>query len=153
MFTGGVVAIFEDIFVLAGILAIMLGMDWKLALITFAVLPLIFMATMIFRKFVRDSYRRIRTAIARINAYLQEHVSGIVVLQLFNREARSYREFEKVNLQHMDAYKDAIIAHAYYYPVVEVLGATAVASVIWFGANQPLRNCVALGPLVAVITD
>ena len=90
MFTSGVVSIFEDVFVLAGITAIMLCMNWKLALITLAVLPLIAYATKIFRDKVRDSYRRIRTAIARINAYMQEHVSGMVVLQLFNREqARS----------------------------------------------------------------
>ena len=91
MFTSGVVSIFEDVFVLAGIMVIMLNMSWRLALITFAVLPLIFYATSIFRRKVRDSYRRIRIAIARINAYLQEHVTGIVVLQLFNREKRSYR--------------------------------------------------------------
>src|SRR5256886_10917830 len=89
MFTAGVVSIFEDVFVLAGIVAIMLHMDWRLALITFSVLPLIGIATKIFRDKVRDSYRRIRVAIARINAYLQEHVSGMVVLQLFNREKRS----------------------------------------------------------------
>src|SRR5262249_27224774 len=82
MFTAGVVSIFEDIFVLSGILVIMLNMNWRLALVTFAALPLIFYATSIFRRKVRDSYRRIRIAIARINAYLQEHVTGIVVLQL-----------------------------------------------------------------------
>src|SRR5437588_745388 len=149
MFTSGVVSIFEDIFVLLGIIVIMLRMQWELALITFAVLPLIFLATMMFRKKVRESYRRIRTAIARINSYLQEHVSGIVVLQLFNRERRSFKEFEKVNAQHMEAYKDAIMAHAVYYPVVEILSATAVASVIWFGGNQVLRIAVSLGELVA----
>src|SRR5437868_13576269 len=109
LFTAGVVSIFEDVFVLVGILVIMLRMNWKLALITFAVLPVIFWATMIFRKKVRDSYRRIRVAIARINSYLQEHVSGMIVLQLFNREKRAYDEFEKVNRQHMEAYKDAIM--------------------------------------------
>src|SRR5437879_1852829 len=149
MFTGGVVAIFEDIFVLLGIIVIMLKMNWWLALITFAVLPIIFMATMIFRKKVRDSYRRIRTAIARINSYMQEHVSGIVVLQLFNRERRSYEEFEKVNKQHMEAYKDAIMAHAVYYPVVEILSATAIACVIWFGGGAVLRDAVSLGVVVA----
>ena len=92
MFTSGVVSIFEDVFVLAGIIAIMLRMNWKLALITFAVLPLIGIATKIFRDKVRDSYRRIRVAIARINAYLQEHVSGMVVLQLFNREEARLRQ-------------------------------------------------------------
>ena len=104
MFTSGVVSIFEDIFVLAGILGIMLCMNWKLALITFAVLPLIIYSTKIFRDKVRDSYRRIRTAIARINAYLQEHVSGMVVLQLFNRERKAYVRFSEINRRHMDAF-------------------------------------------------
>ena len=149
MFTAGVVSIFEDIFVLLGILVIMLNMNWRLALITFAVLPLIFYATSIFRRKVRESYRRIRIAIARINAYLQEHVTGIVVLQLFNREKKSYERFEKINRTHMDAFKDAIMAHAVYYPVVEVLSATAIACVVWFGGNQVIRNLVTLGVLVA----
>jgi len=149
MFTAGVVSIFEDIFVLIGILAIMLNMSWRLALITFAVLPFIFYATTLFRKAVRESYRRIRIAIAKINAYLQEHVTGIVVLQLFNREQKSYEQFEQINLTHMDAFKDAILAHAIYYPVVEVLSAVAIASVVWFGGNQVIRNAVSLGVLVA----
>ncbi len=140
MFTSGVVSIFEDVFVLAGITAIMLGMNWKLALITLAVLPLIAYATKIFRDKVRDSYRRIRTAIARINAYMQEHVSGMVVLQLFNREQRSFDKFSEVNAVHMEAFKDAIMAHAVYYPVVEILSSTAIACVIWFGGNDIIRK-------------
>ena len=140
MFTSGVVSIFEDVFVLAGITAIMLGMNWKLALITLAVLPLIAYATKIFRDKVRDSYRRIRTAIARINAYMQEHVSGMVVLQLFNREQRSFDKFSEVNAVHMEAFKDAILAHAVYYPVVEILSSTAIACVIWFGGNDIIRE-------------
>src|SRR5205807_5679043 len=115
MFTAGVVSIFEDVFVLAGIIAIMMEMNWKLALITFSVLPLIVYATLIFRDKVRDSYRRIRVAIARINAYLQEHVSGMVVLQLFNREKKAYDRFSEINRSHMDAFKDAILAYAVYY--------------------------------------
>ena len=144
MFTSGVVSIFEDIFVLAGIVAIMLLMNWKLAVITFAVLPLIGIATRVFRDKVRESYRRIRVAIARINAYLQEHVSGMVVLQLFNREERAFDKFSDVNALHMDAFKDAILAHAIYYPVVEVLSAIAIACVIWFGGNKVLHNVTAL---------
>jgi ATP-binding cassette subfamily B protein len=151
MFTSGVVSIFEDVFVLAGIIAIMLRMNWKLALITFAVLPLIGIATKMFRDSVRDSYRRIRVAIARINSYLQEHVSGMVVLQLFNREERAYEKFSEVNAVHMDAYKDAILAHAIYYPVVEVLSAIAIACVIWFGGNDVIRGTTTLGVLVAFI--
>jgi ATP-binding cassette subfamily B protein len=140
MFTSGVVAIFEDIFVLAGIITIMLSMNWRLALITFAVLPLIGIATRMFRNSVRESYRRIRVAIARINAYMQEHVSGMMVIQLFNREERAFRKFSEVNESHMEAYKDAIFAHALYYPVVEVLSSIAIACVIWFGGNDVLRG-------------
>jgi ATP-binding cassette, subfamily B, multidrug efflux pump len=151
MFTAGVVSIFEDVFVLAGILAIMLRMNWKLALITFAVLPLIFWATAIFRTSVRDSYRRIRVAIARINSYLQEHVSGMLVLQLFNREKRSYQQFSDVNKSHMDAFKDAILAYAVYYPVVEVLSSIAVACIIWFGGLDVIKGLTTLGILVAFI--
>ena len=138
MFTSGVVSIFEDVFVLAGIIGIMLCLNWKLALITLSVLPLIAVATKMFRDRVRDAYRRIRTAIARINAYLQEHVSGMVVLQLFNREKRSFAQFSKVNEAHMDAFKDAILAHAVYYPVVEILSSAAIAAVIWFGGHDVL---------------
>jgi len=140
MFTSGVVSIFEDVFVLAGILAIMLCMNWKLALITFAVLPFIMIATKIFRDKVRDSYRRIRVAIARINAYLQEHVSGMMVLQLFNRERKAYKRFEEINRIHMDAYKDAILAYAVYYPVVDFFSAIAIACVIWFGGRDIIRH-------------
>ena len=149
MFTAGVVSIFEDIFVLLGIIAIMLKMNWKLALITFAVLPFIGYATKIFRDKVRDSYRRIRVAIARINAYLQEHVSGMMVLQLFNREQRAFDKFSEINAVHMDAYKDAIMAHAVYYPVVEILSSTAIACVIWFGGNDVMRGVATIGVLAA----
>ena len=143
MFTSGVVSIFEDFFVLIGILGIMLCMNWKLALITFAVLPFIVIATKIFRDKVRDSYRRIRTAIARINSYLQEHVSGMVVLQLFNRERKAYQRFSEINRSHMDAFKDAILAYAVYYPVVDLFSAVAIASVIWFGGQDVMRGIVA----------
>ena len=142
MFTSGVVSIFEDFFVLAGIVAIMLCMNWKLALITFAVLPLIVVATKIFRDKVRDSYRRIRVAIARINSYLQEHVSGMVVLQLFNRERKAHQRFSEINRSHMDAYKDAILAYALYYPAVDFFSAIAIACVIWYGGQDVMRAIV-----------
>ena len=149
MFTAGVVSIFEDVFVLAGIIAIMLNMSWQLALIAFAVLPLIYIGTAIFRKHVRDSYRRIRVAIARINAYLQEHITGIVPLQLFNREEKAFAEFKAINATHMLAFKDAIMAYSLYYPMVEILSATAVASIIWYGGHRILAGTITLGVLVA----
>jgi ATP-binding cassette subfamily B protein len=149
MFTAGVVSIFEDVFVLAGIIAIMMKMNWKLALITFAMLPVIVYATKIFRDKVRDSYRRIRTAIARINSYLQEAVSGMLVLQLFNREKRAFNKFSEINASHMEAFKDAILAYSVYYPVVEIMSAIAIASIIWFGGNDVIRGVASIGVLVA----
>jgi ATP-binding cassette subfamily B protein len=151
MFTSGVLAIFEDVFVLALIVGIMLRMNWWLALIAFSVLPLILLVTRIFRKYVRDSYRRIRSAIARINSATQEHVSGMSVVQLFNHEQRSFEDFEVVNRQHMVAFKDAILAYALYYPAVELLSSVAIALVIWLGGNGVMRNAVSIGVLVAFI--
>jgi ATP-binding cassette, subfamily B, multidrug efflux pump len=149
MFTAGVVSIFEDVFVLAGIIGIMMHTNWKLALITFAALPIIVYATRVFRDKVRDSYRRIRTAIARINSYLQEAVSGMLVLQLFNREKRAFNKFSDINASHMEAYKDAILAYAVYYPVVEILSSLAIASIIWFGGRDVIRGVTTIGVLVA----
>jgi ATP-binding cassette subfamily B multidrug efflux pump len=151
MFTSGVVSIFEDVFVLGGIVWLMLRMNRNLALITFAVLPFIAIATKLFRDKVRDSYRRIRVAIARINGYLQEHVSGMVVLQLFNREERAFHKFSDVNATHMEAFKDAIMAHAVYYPIVEILSSVAIACVIWFGGNDVIRDTTTIGVLAAFI--
>ena len=149
MFTSGVLAIFEDIFVLLFIVAIMLRMSWPLALLTLAVIPGILFITSIFRKSVRDSYRRIRTNIAKINAFTQEHVSGMSVVQLFNREPRAYDEFVAVNRMHMAAWTDAIFAYAWYYPAVELLSSVAIALVIWRGGFSVLHGAVTLGVLIA----
>ncbi len=151
MFTSGVFAIFEDVFVLLGIVFVMLRMNWWLALIAFAVLPVIVLVTRMFRTSVRDSYRRIRTAIARINAFTQEHVTGMSVVQLFNREQRAYTDFEAVNRTHLVAFKDAIMAYALYYPAVELLSSIAIALVIWIGGRGVLRGTVTIGILVAFI--
>jgi ATP-binding cassette subfamily B protein len=151
LFTSGVFAIFEDIFVLAGIVFVMLRMKWWLALLAFAVLPLIFIATRIFRKYVRDSYRRIRSAIARINSYTQEHITGMSLVQLFNRQDRAFRDFEAINRTHMDAFKDSILAYALYYPAVEIFSSVAIAMIIWVGGRGVLRGAVTVGVLVAFI--
>ena len=151
MFASGVVAIFGDFFTLTAIMVVMLSLNAPLALVTFAVLPLIALATALFRKRVRDSYRRIRTAIARINAYLQEHISGMTVVQLFNREEKSFREFETVNQRHMQAFKDAIFAHALFYPTVEILSAVAIGLVLWYGGLRVLDETLTLGVVVAFI--
>jgi len=152
LFASGVVAIFGDVFSLLSIMVVMLSINWKLALLTFSVLPLIVLVTALFRKAVRESYRRIRTAIARINAYLQEHITGMTVLQLFNREARSFAEFDKVNRVHMEAYKDSILAYGLFYPAVELLGVLAVAIILYFGGAMARTGAVTIGTAIAFIS-
>lgn len=151
MFASGVVAIFGDFFTLFSIMVVMLELNWKLALLTFCVLPIIVLITLSFRKAVRQSYRRIRVAIARINAYLQEHLTGMTVLQLFNREARSFEEFEKINRAHMDAYKESILAYGLFYPAVEFVGVVAAAIILYRGGVMTLNGALTIGTAIAFI--
>jgi ATP-binding cassette subfamily B protein len=151
MFTAGVLAIVDDFFNLVIMSAVMLSINWKLALIAFAVLPLILVVTRIFRDSVRESFRRVRAAIARINSFTQEHISGMSVVQLFNREKRAYDDFEAVNLLHMIAFKDTIFAYALYYPAVELLSSIAIALVIWRGGFGVISGGVTIGVLAMFI--
>jgi ATP-binding cassette subfamily B protein len=151
MFTSGVVAIFGDFFSLLFIVIVMLQMDWKLALVTFAVLPFIMIATMLFRRVVRECYRRQRVAIARINAHLAEHITGMNVVQLFNREKKSFQEFDHINTAHKIAYLDSVFAHSMFYPAVEILSSVAIALIIWYGGRQVLGEMLTIGILVAFI--
>ena len=144
MFTSGVLAIFEDIFVLTFIVAIMVRMSWLLALLALCVLPGILYATHLFRRHVRDSYRRQRAATAKINSFTQEYVSGMSVVQLFNREQRAFNHFSAVNDENKQAWTDAIFAYALYYPVVEFLSSVAIALVIWRGGMAVLHATPAL---------
>jgi ATP-binding cassette subfamily B protein len=151
MFTAGVLAIVDDFFNLVVMSAVMLSINWWLALIAFAVLPLILVVTRIFRDHVRESFRRVRAAIARINSFTQEHISGMSVVQLFNREKRAYDDFEAVNRLHMIAFKDTIFAYALYYPAVELLSSLAIALVIWRGGFGVLSGGVTIGVLAMFI--
>jgi ATP-binding cassette subfamily B protein len=151
MFTAGILAIVDDFFNLAFMAAVMLKINWRLALVTFAVLPVIIIVTRIFRNSVRESYRRVRAAIARINSFTQEHISGMAVVQLFNREQRAFDDFEAVNNQHMIAFKDTIYAYALYYPAVEILSSLAIALVIWRGGAGVLHGAVTIGVLAMFI--
>ena len=133
MFTSGVLAIFEDVFILLFIVIIMLRMNWGLALLALSVIPAILYVTGIFRRHVRESYRRQRAATAQINAFTQEYVSGMSIVQLFNREPRAFADFSAVNSRNKQAWTDAIFAYALYYPVVELLSSIAIAFVLWRG--------------------
>ena len=147
MFTGGILAIVDDFFTLTILGIVMLSINWWLALLAFSVLPLILIVTRLFRNSVRESYRRVRAAIARINSFTQEHISGMSVVQLFNREQRAYNDFEAVNRLHMIAFKDTIFAYALYYPAVDLLSVIAVALVIWWGGFGVLSGTVTIGVL------
>ncbi len=149
MFTGGILAIVDDFFTLTFMAIVMLKTKWWLALLAFSVFPVIMIVTRMFRDSVRESYRRVRAAIARINSFTQEHVSGMSVVQLFNREERAYKDFEAVNRVHMIAFKDTIFAYALYYPAVEILSSVAIALVIWRGGFGVLSGSVTIGMLAA----
>jgi ATP-binding cassette, subfamily B, multidrug efflux pump len=149
LFATGIAAMVNDALLLVLFVFIMLEMNWKLALATFAVLPLLFLCTWVFRDRVRDANRRIRTAIARINAFLQEHISGMSVVQLFNRERKARAQFAELNRIHMEAYKDAILAFALFYPGVEFLGVVAILVVFWYGGLRTLAGAVPVGVLIA----
>ena len=151
LFASGLVAILGDVLTLSFIVAIMFRLSPALTGLMLAVMPFVVLTTALFRRTVTQSYRRIRIAIARINAYLQEHIVGIVVLQLFNRERKSSEEFEVINRQHMDAFKDTIQAYGWFYPVVEFLATTAMASTIAYGGWRVGKGAMTLGVVAAFL--
>ena len=151
LFASGLVTILGDVLVLGFIVAIMFQLSPLLASIMLGAMPFVIIVTVIFRRSVTQSYRRIRVAIARINSYLQEHVTGIVVLQLFNRERRSSAEFEVVNRQHMEAYKDAITAYGWFYPVIEFISMLALAGILTYGGFRVQSGALTLGVVAAFL--
>lgn len=149
LLASGLVTILGDLLALSLVLVVMFRLSPRLTLVMLAVLPLIVLATVIFRRRVTESYRRIRLAIARINAYLQEHVTGMAVVQLFNREAASLERFRQINRDHMLAFKDAIVAYGWFYPVVEFLAMLALALLLAYGGYRVESGTLTLGVLVA----
>jgi ATP-binding cassette subfamily B multidrug efflux pump len=149
LFAAGVVTMINDFFLLVVLAILLLAIDWKLGLATLAILPGILIVTIVFRKYVRDANRRIRTAIARINAFLQEYIAGMSVVQLFNREKKAMQEFEKRNRDNMLAWRDAILAYALFYPAVEFLSFATIALIFWAGGLRILHDGLTLGVLTA----
>ena len=151
LFASGVVSVFRDVFMLAGIAIVLFVMDWRLALVALSVMPLIAAVTQWFRRNARQSYREVRAWIARINAFLQENVTGMATVQLFRREARQYERFDAINRGCRDAHLASVFFYAVFYPAIEVLGALAVAAIIWFGGAWTLQGSLELGSLVAFV--
>ena len=151
LFTSGVVAVFGDAFTLVGIMAAFVWMDWRLALVAFSVLPLIVVITQWFRVNVRDSYRTVRLWIARINAFLQERITGMATVHLFRREARDFAAFDGINGSHRDANIRSIFFYAVFYPAIELVSALASALIIWVGGGWVIQDSLTLGSLVAFL--
>jgi ATP-binding cassette subfamily B protein len=151
MFTSGVVTIFGDVFTLVFIVIAMLLLDWRLALVTFTVLPVVFFSAWLFRKRVRQAYRDIRVRIARINAYLQEHISGITVVQLFRQERPTEDRFETINESYLQAHLRSITYYALFFPVIEIISAVALALIVWYGGGQALQGAITIGVIAAFL--
>jgi ATP-binding cassette subfamily B multidrug efflux pump len=151
MFTEGVVAIFGDIFILLGIVIVMLAVNLQLALVTLVTLPLLVLATVVFRKKVREVYRLVRTRTARLNAFMQEHISGMSVIQLFAQEGRILKDFEDVNSSLRQAYLKTVFYYAVFFPVVEIIGALSLGLIVWYGGGGVLAGSISSGVLVAFI--
>ncbi|HEX2254807.1 MAG TPA: ABC transporter ATP-binding protein [Thermoanaerobaculia bacterium] len=153
MFTAGIVSIFGDVVLLAGIVGVLFWLDWRLALVSFAILPMLTVLTLWFKVRARQSYRDVRVKIARINAFLQEHITGMSVLQLFNRERRAMAEFAAINREHRDANVQAIYYYAVYYPAVELITAVGLGLIIWYGGGEVVRGALSIGALVAFLQN
>jgi len=151
MFTAGVIAIFGDVAMIFYIVIWMFRVNWQLALVSFAILPLLAVLTTWFRLGARSSFREVRVRIARINAFLQEHITGMPVVQLFNREEKEMREFERINHAHRKANIDTIFYYAVFYPAVEIIGSLGIGLIIWYGGGQVVRGIATIGTLVAFI--
>jgi len=151
LFTAGVVSIFGDIFSLAGIVVVMLWLNWKLALVCFSVIPLLFIATVIFKIKIRGSYRRVRQSVAKINAFLHENITGMSVVQLFVQSQRKYQQFDDRNEEYRLANLQSVLYHGMFYPAVNLIGVIAIALILWYGGNQVLAEVLTLGALVAFI--
>jgi ATP-binding cassette subfamily B multidrug efflux pump len=151
MFSSGIVMVFSDVFTIIGILYFMFSMSWQLALVSLSVLPLLFYGTFLFRKKAREAYREVRIQIARINAFMQEHITGMVVDQIFNREKKSFNKFEKINKAHRDANINSIFYYALFYPGVELIGALAVGLIVWYAGANALAGTITLGTVMAFL--
>ena len=152
LFTSGVVSVFGDVFTLIGIMVVLIWMDWRLALVAFSVLPLIAVITQWFRVNVRETYRDVRLWIARINAYLQERITGMATVQLYRREQRDFEAFDEIDRQHRDANVRSIFYYAAFYPGVELVSALAAALILWVGGGWVAGgDGLTLGALVAFL--
>jgi ATP-binding cassette subfamily B protein len=151
LFTEGVTDLMGDLVIIVTIIVVMLWMDVRLTGISLLTVPLLFAATTWFRKGARRGYELVRTRIARINAYLQEHFAGAQTVQIFNAETKSLRAFDRINEDYRRANIDTIFYYAVFFPLVDLIGAIGIALIIWYGGYRVMNGALSLGALVAFI--
>ncbi len=151
MFSSGIVMVFSDVFTIIGIFYFMFSMNWKLSFVTLSVLPFLFWGTFVFRKKAREAYRDVRIQIARIKSFMQEHITGMMVDQIFNREAKSYARFSDINDAHREANVRSILYYALFYPGVDIIGAVSVGLIIWYAGGHALQGMVSIGTVMAFV--
>jgi ATP-binding cassette subfamily B protein len=151
MFSSGIVMVFADVFIIAGILFFMFSLSWQLSVIALSVvIPLIY-ATVIFRRKARSAFRDVRFFLAKMNAFLQEHVSGILVVKIFNKERKTLGDFKKINYDHTIANKRSVLYYSIFFPVVELIGAVSGGLIIWYGGGEVLQGVLTIGILISFI--
>lgn len=151
VFSQGLITIIADLLTILSILAIMFYSDWRLALVVLSVFPVLIYATYVFKEAIKKSYDKVRTQVARLNAFLQEHISGMYVIQVFAAEEKEMEKFKAINEEHRQANIDSIWAYSIFFPVMEIITAVALALVVWFGANRVVQETTSLGVLIAFI--
>lgn len=151
LFSSGIVSVFSDVFIIIWIFGFMFFMSWELALITLSVLPVLFYATFLFRKKVRDAYRNVRKYLARLNSYMQEHINGMHIVQIYNKEKEELNKFSKINADYRDANIKSVFYYAIFFPTVEILSSISVALIIWYGGGSVIQETMTIGVLFAFI--
>jgi len=151
LFTSGIIATLGDIVLIAGALSVMFYYNWRLALASIALIPLLAAATAWFRRGTRVGYRKVRIKVARLNAFIQEYLSGMHVVQLFNREDKALAQLAEINREHLRANLDTVFYYGIFYPLVSLIAAGGSAVIIWYGGGQVIQNAITVGTLVAFL--
>lgn len=147
----GLAGILGDVLQLAFILSFMLYMNWKLTLISLSVLPILLISTYVFKESIKHSFNLVRTAVSNLNTFVQEHITGMAVVQIFNSEEREYKKFESINKEHRDANLKSVLYYSIYFPIAEIIGASGIGLLVWMGSKEVLAGYTTAGTLISFI--
>ncbi len=152
VFSQGIAAMSGDILTILFILGFMLMQDWKLTLISLATLPLLLISTYVFKERIKVTFNHVRNAVSNLNSFVQEHITGMSVVQIFNNEEEEYRKFKEINKEHRSAHIKSVLYYSIYFPVAEIIGASSIGLLVWFGAGEVMRGSIPeVGVLISFI--